>query len=544
MNEDNLISLADRPQRERNEIARKGAIASNAAQRRKKDMASLATSMLDQELTGKPKARIDSLFPDLEEDATMTAQVLAGQINAAAKGNTRAARWLQELTEKQEAREAHEVVYRMDPLDLTTDCIAPYRTLHAFFDGSLALDDMVFKGGRGGAKSSFAAQLAYETMEQDDNANVVYGRRYATDLRHTVFTAFTRLLNEKGVMDEWEVTKSPMRCTRRSSGTAVYFFGFDNAEQLKSFVPERGYVKLLIFEEADEMLGDEQMDSAADTFLRSNGYEGARQLRLKVFNPPVSRNNFMNEWVAEHTGDERVAVFDFSYLNVPEEWLGQVFMDRAARAKRERPDWYRNNYLGEVTGAGGELFSNVEEQTIPEERIAELEQAGLARQGLDFGYEHPMVYIKSAWDPETDTVWVLQEHYERRAKLETFLKNVMEEAPKDQYGIRWNPMRQEVICDSAEPDRIADMLEMDWDAVKAVKRWGQGKGRDYSWEWLRNRARIIVDPSRCPNVAKELRTLEFERLKDGSYASRYPTLDEDGVMALIYSLNREIRTEE
>lgn len=500
--------------------------------------------MLDQSLTGKPKAQIAGLFPDLPEEATMAAQVVAGQINAAAKGNTRAARWLQELGEKQEAREAHETVYRMDPMDLTIDCIAPYRAIHQFFDGSLALDDMVFKGGRGGAKSSFAAQLAYETMEQDDNANVVYGRRYATDLRHTVFTAFTRLLNEKGVEDEWEITKSPMRCTRKSSGTAVYFFGFDNAEQLKSFVPERGYVKLLIFEEADEMLGDEQMDSAADTFLRSNGFEGARQLRLKVFNPPASRNNFMNEWVSEHMGDERVAVFDFSYLNVPEEWLGEVFLDRAARAKRERPEWYRNNYLGEVTGAGGELFANVTEETIPEESIIAWEQAGKVRQGLDFGYEHPMAYVRCAWDDEHDTVWVFQEHYERRAKLQTFLDHVVDEAPRDEYGIRWDPKRYETICDSAEPDRIADMLEDGWDAVKAVKRWGHGKGRDYSWEWLRNRTRIVIDPSRCPNLARELRTLEFERMRDGSFATRYPDLDEDGTMALIYSLNREIRTEE
>ena len=41
-------------------------------------------------------------------------------------------------------------------------------------------------------------------------------------------------------------------------------------------------------------------------------------------------------------------------------------------------------------------------------------------------------------------------------------------------------------------------------------------------------------------LAHELRTLEFEQLKDGTFSSRYPDLGEDGVMATIYALNRVI----
>lgn len=41
-------------------------------------------------------------------------------------------------------------------------------------------------------------------------------------------------------------------------------------------------------------------------------------------------------------------------------------------------------------------------------------------------------------------------------------------------------------------------------------------------------------------MARELRTLEFERTRDG-YSSAYPDLGEDCVMALIYALNRVIR---
>ena len=36
---------------------------------------------------------------------------------------------------------------------------------------------------------------------------------------------------------------------------------------------------------------------------------------------------------------------------------------------------------------------------------------------------------------------------------------------------------------------------------------------------------------------------EFEQLKDGTFSSKYPTLDEDSIMSLLYSLNRVIINE-
>lgn len=538
MNDDNLIRpMEDLTANERRESASRAGVASGKARRAKRDMARLASIMLAQGTSGtKGGANVSAMFPDLGEDVTMAAQVVAGQINAAAKGNVRAARYLDELAEREAAREGRERRYEVSPMDLTTDMVRPYRDLHAFYDGTIDLDDMVFRGGRGGAKSTLAAQLALETMMQDDAANVVFGRRYSSDLRHTVYTSFVRLLNERGLAGDFEVTRTPLRCTRRDTGTAAYFFGMDNAEQLKSFVPEVGYVKLLVFEEADEMMGDEQMDSAADTFLRANGQEGARQLRLKVFNPPASRNNFMNEWCATHVGDPRSRVYDFSFLNVPPEWLGQTFLDRAARAKAERPEWYRNNYLGEVTGEGGELFGDVEERRIADDEAWRL--LDRSHQGLDFGYEHPMAFVRVAYDPEARTVYALSERVERHADLGEFMRGVQSLDVDGPGGARYEAMRNEVICDAAEPDRIRMLLDWGWDAVASVKRW-RGGGRAYSWDWLRTR-HIVVDPSRTPHLAHELRTLEFERVR-GGFSSRYPDLGEDAVMATIYALNRIIR---
>ena len=506
---------------------RVGGIKSGETRRRKRDMAALAAQMVGQELSNSQAVAIKKLFPDLDENATMAAQMVAGQINAASKGSTHAFVALTELAEKDAARREVLERWKLDPLNLTKDCVEPYRLIHSAFDGNESeLRDLIFKGGRGGAKSTFTAEIALETMMQDPLANVVYGRRFKTDLKDSVYTQFKNVVTAAGLTDEWSFTRSPLRATRLSTGTSCYFFGFDNAEQLKSFAPEVGYVKLLIFEEADEMLGNEQMDSAADTFLRANGVADVQQLRVKVFNPPPSKNNFMNETVAELKGDPSVKVFDFSFKNVPTEWLGQQFVDRAAWFEKNKPTYYANNYLGEVTGEGGELFANVAEKTITDEEAEAYEHVYA---GLDFGFEHPMAYIRAAYNHETDTLTILDEHVQQHAQLEDFLRPI--EKYKD----------DETICDSAEPDRIASMREMGWDAIAAVKRWGHGKGRAYSWDWLRSRVKIEVDPERTPHIAKELRTLEFEKLKGGGYSSRYPDLGEDATMALIYAMNRVIR---
>lgn len=556
MNDENLIPFTERSESEVREMNRRGGVRSGQTRRRKKAVSDLVRDMMDRPLTEEQREELLEKNPYLEdEDAVYAAAMVSTQMQFALRSRVMdedgnrvyvctpresiaAFAALAEMDAEAMGRdEQRSDVWRMDPMDLTVDMVAPYRAIHQFYDGELDLGDVVLKGGRGGAKSSFAAQIALEVMEQDPNANVVYGRRYAVDLRHTVYASFVRLLNEKGMAGEWDLTTSPMRATRRETGTAVYFFGMDKAEELKSFVPEVGYVKLLLFEEADEMMGDEQMDSAADTFLRANGHEGARQLRMKVFNPPASRNNFMNEWCAAHVGDPASRIFDFSYLNVPPEWLGEAFLDRAARAKAERPEWYRNNYLGEVTGEGGELFANVTERRLADDEVWEL--LGRSWQGLDFGYEHPMAYVRVAYDPERDEVVALAEHVERHARLDAFMDGVRSLDVAGPGGSRYEAMRNEVICDSAEPDRIRELLDMGWDAVASVKRW-KGGGRAYAWDWLRTRRSIVVDPSRTPNLAHELRTLEFERVR-GGFSSRYPDLGEDCVMATIYALNRVIR---
>ena len=89
---ENLVSLKDRTKEEQRKIATAGGKASGEARRRKKALGELAQIMLAQELKGENKKSVKAHFSDVPDgDMTFAAGILAGQISAAMKGNTKAA---------------------------------------------------------------------------------------------------------------------------------------------------------------------------------------------------------------------------------------------------------------------------------------------------------------------------------------------------------------------------------------------------------------------------------------------------------------------
>lgn len=405
--------------------------------------------------------------------------------------------------------------------DATSDFVEIYRTVHEAFAGEIDIHEIISKGGRGSVKSNFWGNLAYETIRQDPHAHVVYTRRYKIDLRGSVYNQFMKTVIRYNDLDNWDFKQSPLCAVYKPTGQMVMFVGADKPISLKSFNVPFGYVKLLIHEECDEMAGVEQMDNIEDTFLRSD----TPALDIKIFNPPKSKNNFMNQYVEECRNKPQTRICHSYYYNVPEKWLGKRFFERAEWFRVHKPRYYDNNYLGKVTGTGGGIFDNVEERTITD---AEIENMPFFYHGLDFGFEHPQTFEKAYYDADADILYCVGEVFAKRCKNSTFARKIK------------GYITEEIICDSARPDEIAEMQDWGFNAIGAKKRWGSGKGRDYCWEWLQQTTKIVVDPVRCPHLAHELTTLEHEQLADGSFSDAYPTLDEDCVMALIYGLNRVI----
>lgn len=519
-NAENLIPNNKRSPREVRENGRKGGIASGEARRKKKQTAELMKDILNSSLEGKNKQTVKAFASELgDEDLTVNALMAAGLVKAAVTGNVKAFEAVQRYVGTDEQATKDE--YHLPITDITTDFVNVYRLIHEVWNGESDVHEIISKGGRGSIKSNFWAAIVEETIYNDEQAHCVFTRRYKTDLRGSVYNQFMKTVIRHGRIDDWEFTTSPMRAVYKKTGQQVLFVGADKPISLKSYNVTFGYVKMLLHEEADEMAGVAQMDNIEDTFLRSD----TPALDVKIFNPPQSANNFMNAYVEEKRNDPSTFIAHSYYYNVPQKWLGKRFFERAAWFKQHKPRYYQNNYLGEVTGTGGVIFDNVETRKLTDEFIQELPYFNY---GLDFGYEHPQVFIKAYYDSDTDFLYPVEEVYSRRCKNSTFARKI------SKYK------NVEILADSARPDNIKEMQDWGFDIIGAKKRWGANNGRDYCWEWLRQCNKIVVDTERTPRLYKELTTLEFEQLKDGTFSSEYPRLNEDCIMALIYGLNRVI----
>lgn len=527
-NKQNLMPIEEvnsrRTREQHSADSRKAGKASGEARRKKKSIAEMANMMLNMQITDTAKVSMKRSGINVDEieaeDLNAISYMVAGQIKAAAQGNTKALEYLSKLSDRAEKKE-DAPKYTLPITDITSDFVEVYRKVHAAFDGEENIREIISKGGRGSIKSNFWAGVAEETIYNDPQAHVVYTRRYKVDLRGSVYNQFMKTVIRHGRLEDWDFTTSPMMAVYKKTGQCVIFVGADKPISLKSYNLSFGYVKLLIHEECDEMAGIEQMDNIEDTFLRSD----TPALDVKVFNPPKSKNNFMNEYTESCRNKEGTYICHSYYYNVPVKWLGQRFFDRAEWFKQHKDLYYRNNYLGEVTGTGGGIFENVEVRKISDEEIANMPYFN---HGLDFGFEHPQVFEQSYYDEDTDTLYCINEVYSKKCKNSTFARKIK------------GYMNVEILADSARPDSISEMQDWGFDVIGAKKRWGSGKGRDYCWEWLQMTTKIVVDPDRCPHLHHELTTLEHEQLKDGTFSSEYPNLGEDCVMALIYGNNRNI----
>lgn len=504
---------------------RKGGIQSGIAKRKKKNTAELINAMLSAKPTKENENKIKKQFAGAFDDSEVDINALcvAGLINKTIySGDPKAFELLQSYQTKSEQAVSGDSLYTIPITDITVDFVELYRAIHKIWRGELNVREIICKGGRGSIKSNVWAAIAEETIYNDPQAHCVFTRRYKTDLRGSVYNQFMKTIIRHNRLDDWEFTTSPMCARYKKTGQMVIFVGADKPISLKSYNLSFGYVKLLIHEECDEMAGIEQMDNIEDTFLRSD----TPAIDVKIFNPPKSANNFMNEYTAAKENDPQTLICHSYYYNVPVEWLGKRFFERAEWFKVNKPKYYANNYLGEVVGTGGAIFENVELREISDD---EVDAMPYFYHGLDFGYEHPQVFVKCYYDYQTDILYPVEEVYSKRCKNSTFARKL-------------NAYKNvEIIADSARPDNISEMNDWGFDVVGAVKRWGNNKGRDYCWEWLRQCNKIVVDKNRTPHLAEELTKLEFELLKDGSFSSEYPKLNEDCVMALIYALNRVIR---
>lgn len=378
-------------------------------------------------------------------------------------------------------------------------------------------------GGRGSLKSSFVSIEMIYSMMKKENAKkhgVVY-RKVGDTLETSVFSQIEWAVDILGVNHLWKLTKSPMRAEYLPTGQKIIFKGLDKAAKSKSIKVPFGYIGYLWFEEFDEFAGEEEIRKVQQSVIRG----GNDFVVFKSMNPPKSRQNWANDYIEKEKLREDTLVSQTTYLTSPIEWLGQQFIDDAEWLKMVNPKAYEHEYLGIPIGNGTEVFDNLEIRQITDAEIASFDRL---YRGVDWGwFPDPFHYGCMHYDSARMTLYIFEEFRTNKMRNSETGKILKDKFNLGRYDV--------VTCDSAENKSIADYRS------SGINARGAEKGPDsvrYSMKWLQSLIKIVIDPVRCPETAKEFKKYEYELDKEGNPTSVYPDADNHSIDMTRYAMEK------
>lgn len=374
------------------------------------------------------------------------------------------------------------------------------------------------RGGRGSGKSSFISIAIIRGLLKHPQAHAIVYRRVAATLRESVYEQLVWAIDKLGLRPWFQFKISPLEIRYRPTGQRILFRGADDPGKSKSIKLSGGYFGYLWFEELAEFRCMDDIINIQASVLRGTQ---EHTVTFYSYNPPQSAQSWVN---AEALKDIPLRlVHASSYLDVPEEWLGASFIARAEQMKATNERAYRHTYLGEVTGTGGNVFENLELREITDD---EINSFGMFYQGIDWGYfPDPFQWARMAFDPARRVLYIIDEYRTVKTGNAAAYEAIKERLRPDET----------LIADSAEKKSVADFREYGaWWIRGAVK--GPGSV-DYSMKWLAALAKIVIDPKRCPDSAREFQQYEYERNAQGEYVSGFPDHDNHAIDAVRYALS-------
>lgn len=499
-NEQNLVRLTTEKARE---IGKLGGIASGKAKKEKK----LFKQAIEEKLGQSLDTMVDAMIKQANEGNVKAFEVLR---DTAGQNPDKI---------KDEVEEEKRVIY-IPAKDIGKAFVDLYRDIEERKHYEYWLE-----GGRGSIKSSFWSELVAEILENNENMCALLIRKVGNTLKDSVFSQMQWGIDKLAetypeVGKHWKATKSPLEIKNENTGQIIYFRGADDPVKIKSIKPPKGkYIGIVVYEEFDQMNGMNEVGTIDRSVIRG----GEDFIMLRVYNTPTSSQHFVNKEKRIPKADR--LVHRSSYLDVPREWLGSKFFDEAEYMKSVNERQWRNVYLGEETGTGGNVFENVELREITD---SEIETFDYIYMGLDFGwFPDPLAWTKMCYNPAQKTLYIFDE----------FVVNKMSNADVWEYltkekGVTNNDM---IIADSAENKSIGDFKSY------GALMYGAEKGAgsvDYSMKWLASLTKIVIDPERCPTSAEEFSTYEYMQDKDGNYISGYVDADNHCIDSVRYALNK------
>lgn len=524
-NEQNLIQNSNRTEAEKRALSIKGGKQSQIVQKRKRKMKETMQMLLDLKI---PESKAKKQLMDLginEEDATMQSGILFKQVTKALNGDNESAKFCRDTSGQYIGAEEREEIQNKQTIYIPAKDIAK-----SFVDLNRDIDERKYleywlRGGRGSVKSSFWSEKVAELLENNPNMCAILIRKVGNTMKDSIYSQMQWGIDKLSetypeVKEHWKALKSPLEFTNSNTGQKIYLRGADDAGKIKSIRPPKGkYIGIVVYEEFDQMNGMNEVRKIDQSVIRG----GNDFIVFKVYNTPASAKHFVNE-EARIPKEDRL-IHTSTYLDVPKSWLGDVFFSEAEYLKSVNERLYQNEYLGEETGTGGNVFENLELREITDEEINNFDYIYM---GMDFGwFPDPLAWTKMCYQPSKRTLYIYDE----------FVVNKMSNQDVWNYLIENKQVTNDdiITADSADPKSIGDFRAYGSSMRGAEKGAGSV---EYSMKWLSALAKIVIDPKRCPVSAQEFSTYEYQQDKDGNYITGYVDASNHCIDSVRYGLNQ------
>ena len=401
----------------------------------------------------------------------------------------------------------------------------------------------VFPGGRGSTKSSFVGGIVIPLLIMAyPNIHACCFRKVGNTVQKSIFAQIVWGIHKLGVEHLFSIPKNfATPITYIPTGQQIICMGLDDPMKVKSIKLPFGYIAITWFEELDQYEGENQIRMVTQSTMRG----GDKFWDFRTFNPPISKNNWANEYCeeCEIKRQNDTLVVRNTYLDVPPEWLGEQFIQEADILKDINERAYIHEYLGQAIGTGGDVFQNVEDLDMYNPRIIYdvngnpiqgrplVETFDTIYNGLDVGFAlDPTRLVRCYFNPAVLDLYIFIEFSTSHNRSADIYRQIYTE----KHLLKNDDM---LICD---PGGGGLFVIADFKAYGAFARAAdKGPGSvDYGIKWLQGLRHIYIDKRHCPDTWKEFVNYEYEQDKDGNFISAYPDANNHSIDAVRYAMQK------
>ena len=401
----------------------------------------------------------------------------------------------------------------------------------------------VFPGGRGSTKSSFAGGIVIPLLIMaNPDTHAIAFRKVGNTVQKSIFSQVVWGIYKLGVESLFKIPKTfSTPIVYIPTGQQIIFMGLDDPQKVKSIKLPFGYIGITWFEELDQYSGENELRNVMQSTMRG----GSKFWDFRTFNPPISKNNWANEYTedCEMYRQEDTLVIRNTYLDVPEEWLGEQFIEEANFLKDINERAYIHEYLGQAIGTGGDVFPNVEDMDMNQmvqyrdangtviREVPMWQTFDVVYHGMDVGFAiDPTRYVKCYFDRSHLNLYIFDEFTTKHNRSADIYEQL--------YNQRKLLTQQDQLV--VDPGGGGLFVIADFRAFGAYAREAdKGPGSvEYGIKWLQGLAHIYIDKRRCPDTYREFVEYEYEQDRDGNFISAYPDENNHSIDAVRYALQK------